>query len=310
MEEIVEEEEVNVSKGGVLMHNSININNNNNTVEIILRTIGPARPSRLRVPSPIKTPHNAIRDHTPNHQKLMPAEFAHPASKKLLNTAGHNPMNLENSSRVVGYDVFTIWGSLGHVQGVVELIVCHLRKLIAENDHLPIENLRLILRGNVLHDRQNGDDVSLQLNSGDSLIVAVKPKPPVKHVRDGFDDDDEEEDLKFQLPQSSSRWKRRLYSFLHNKLKLPDILLMAIFTLSLKMWVVIILWFILAPVAHRWDLGPLYILGTGFGIIILNLGQRQPGDVSAYSVFNEDFRELPGTLNADRLDRDIRAGQF
>lgn len=31
---------------------------------------------------------------------------------------------------------------------------------------------------------------------------------------------------------------------------------------------------------------------------------------SAYSIFNEDFRELPGTLNADRLDRDIRAGQF
>lgn len=53
MEEIVEEEEVNVSKGGVVeLHN--NISNNNNTVEIILRTIGPARPSRLRVPSPIK----------------------------------------------------------------------------------------------------------------------------------------------------------------------------------------------------------------------------------------------------------------
>lgn len=245
MEEIVEEEEVNVGKGGVVeLHNNISNNNNNNTVEIILRTIGPARPSRLRVPSPIK--------------------------------------------------------------------VCHLRKLIAENDHLPVENLRLILRGNVLHDCQNGDDVYLQLNSGDSLIVAVKPKPPVKHLRVGFgeDDDEEEEDLKFQLPQSSSRWKRRLYSFLHNKLKLPDILLMAIFTLSLKMWVIIIFWFILAPVAHRWDLGPLYILGTGFGIIILNLGQRQPGDVSAYSVFNEDFRELPGTLNADRLDRDIRAGQF
>jgi len=31
---------------------------------------------------------------------------------------------------------------------------------------------------------------------------------------------------------------------------------------------------------------------------------------SAYSIFNEDFRELPGTLNADRFDRDIRAGQF
>uniref|UniRef100_A0A2N9HMK5 Ubiquitin-like domain-containing protein n=1 Tax=Fagus sylvatica TaxID=28930 RepID=A0A2N9HMK5_FAGSY len=234
MGEIIEEEELIVnSKGGEKAYIDTN------SVDIILRTIGPARPSRLRVPSPIK--------------------------------------------------------------------VCHLRKLIAENDHLPIENLRLILRGNVLHDCQNGDDVYLQLNNGDSLIVAVKPKPPVKHLRDGFDDDDDDEDLKFQLPQSSSQWKRRLYSFLHNKLKLPDILLMAIFTLSLKAWAIIVLWFILAPVAHRWDLGPLYILGTGFVIIVLNLGQRKPGDVSAYSIFNEDFRELPGTLNADRLDRDIRA---
>ena len=36
-------------------------------------------------------------------------------------------------------------------------------------------------------------------------------------------------------------------------------LLMAIFSLSLKMWVIITLWFILAPVAHRWNLGPLYV---------------------------------------------------
>ncbi|KAJ9135095.1 hypothetical protein P3X46_032314 [Hevea brasiliensis] len=183
-----------------------------------------------------------------------------------------------------------------------------LRKLIAENNHLPIENLRLILRGNVLHDNRNEDEVHLQLSNGDSLIVAVKPKPPAKHLRDGFDFDDD--DLKFQLPQSTSRWKRRLYYFLHDKLKLPDILLMALFSLSLKAWAVIILWFILAPVAHRWDLGPVYILGTGFAIIFFNLGRRQAGDLSAYSIFNDDFRELPGTLNADRIDRDIRAGQL
>ncbi|EXB99771.1 hypothetical protein L484_023302 [Morus notabilis] len=213
-----------------------------NTVEIVVRTVGPARPSRLRVPSSIK--------------------------------------------------------------------VHELRKLMAGNNHLPIENLRLILRGNVLHDSKNGEDACLQLNNGDSLIVAVKPKPPSKILRDGFDDDDDEEDLKFQLPQSSSRWKRTLYCFLHDKLTLPDILLMAIFSLSLKAWIIIIMWFILAPVANRWGLGPLYILGTGFVIILLNLGKRQPGDVSAYSIFNEDFQELPGTLNADRLDGDIRAGRF
>ncbi|BBH02917.1 ubiquitin family protein [Prunus dulcis] len=234
-------------------------------VEIVVRTIGPAPPSRLHVPSPIR--------------------------------------------------------------------VHDLRKLIAENGHLPIEKLRIILGGNVLHDSKSGHDVYLQLSDGDSLIVAVKPKAPVKHIKDGFDDDDDDEDLKFQLPQSSSQWKRTLYSFLHDKLKLPgrhqaefllstkrtqctdrklfcvsliDILLMAIFSLSVKMWIIIIMWFILAPVAHRWDVGPLYILGTGFGIILLNLGKRQPGDVSAYSIFNEDFRELPGTLNAERLDGDIR----
>ncbi|XP_004509013.1 uncharacterized protein [Cicer arietinum] len=131
-----------------------------------------------------------------------------------------------------------------------------LRRLIASNGHLPIDNLSLILRGTALCDIKNGDDVRIQLNHGDCLIVAVKPKPPVK---DGHDNEDDDEDLKFQLPHTSSRWKKKLYSFLHDNLKLPDILLMVIFTLSLKAWVLIIMWFVLAPVAHRWDLGPLYL---------------------------------------------------
>lgn len=221
------------------VESSENNNNNDEKVEIVIKTIGPARPSRLLVPSSIK-----VRD---------------------------------------------------------------LRRLIASNDSLPIENLSLILRGNALMDVRNGDDVYIQLNDRDCLIVAVKPKPPVK---DGYDNDDDDDDLKFRLPRASSWWKKRLYSFLHDNLKLPDILLMVIFTLSLKAWILIIMWFILAPVAHRWDLGPLYILATGFCLILFNLGKRQAGDMSAYSIFNEDFRELPGTLNADRLDRDIRAGQL
>ncbi|KAG5540079.1 hypothetical protein RHGRI_020344 [Rhododendron griersonianum] len=224
--------------------------------------------------------------------------------------------------------------------------VQELRKLIGGNADLPIEHLSIILRGNVLHDNKNGIEEFIQLKNGgdevsdsgwkqyfasecnqlrkrlmemnkfgsivfkDSLIVAVKPKPPVKYNGDVLDEDDDEEDLKFQLPRLTSGWKRMLFSFLHDKLSLPDMLLMAIFSVSLKGWAIIVMWFILAPVAHRWDLGPLYILATGFAIIFFNLGKRQQGDMSAYSIFNEDFRELPGTLNADRLDRDIRAGQF
>jgi len=93
-------------------------------------------------------------------------------------------------------------------------------------------------------------------------------------------------------------------------MRLPDIILMVLFSLSMKAWIIIAMWFLFAPIAQKYGLGPLYILGTGFLIILLNLGRRQQGDVSAYSIFNEDFRELPGTLNADRIDRDIRAGQF
>ncbi|KAK4260265.1 hypothetical protein QN277_003407 [Acacia crassicarpa] len=234
MGEIVEE--LNPLVGGNHKHEFENVNK----VEIVLKTVGPARPSRLLVPSSIK-----VRD---------------------------------------------------------------LRGLIASNGRLPIDNLSLILRGTVLCDEKNGDDVYIQLNDGDSLIVAVKPKPP---VRDGYDDDDDDDDdLKFKLPRSSSLWKKRLYSFLHDNLRLPDILLMFIFSLSLKAWALTIMWFVLAPIAHKWDLGPVYIIATGFALILFNLGKRQAGDVSAYSIFNEDFRELPGTLNADRLDRDIRAGQF
>ncbi|KAF6134173.1 hypothetical protein GIB67_013570 [Kingdonia uniflora] len=183
-----------------------------------------------------------------------------------------------------------------------------LRSLVAVDGHLPIAHLKLILQGKVLHDIVNGDDVYLRLKDGDSLIVAVKPKAPARHDCD--DSDEEDDDLKFQMPQLTSWWKRSLFSFLHEKLKLPDILLMAIFSVSLKAWAVIILWFMLAPIAYRWDIGPLYILTAGFSIILFNLGKRQQGDLSAYSIFNEGFRELPGTLNADRLDRDIRAGQF
>ncbi|KAM7259637.1 hypothetical protein ACFE04_015378 [Oxalis oulophora] len=193
-----------------------------------------------------------------------------------------------------------------HVSSSIK--VADLRKLIADKDQLPLDSLRLIYRGKPLHDfKDGGDDMLIQLNNGDSLIVAVKPKPP-SGVE--IDEDDDDNDLKFQLPPSTSQWKRKLYLFLHYKLKLPDIILMALFSLSLKAWCFIVLWFVLAPVAHKWDLGPLYILGTGFTLILLNLGQRKPGEVSAYSIFNEDFRELPGTLNADRLDRDIRNGQF
>lgn len=47
-----------------------------------------------------------------------------------------------------------------------------MRKLVAENRHLPIENLRLILRGNVLHDSRDEDDIRLN-NGGTRLFIII-----------------------------------------------------------------------------------------------------------------------------------------
>jgi hypothetical protein len=57
------------------------------------------------------------------------------------------------------------------------------------------------------------------------------------------------------------------------------------------------------------QVGPLYVLATLLVLIFWNLGTRKPGEASAYSVFN-GFRELPGQLNANRLDEQIRRGQM
>ncbi|XP_062194748.1 uncharacterized protein LOC133897932 isoform X2 [Phragmites australis] len=190
------------------------------------------------------------------------------------------------------------------------ITVADLRRRVAHDRRLaaPEEGrLRLILRGRTIP-RQ--DDARVNLRDGDTLIVVVAPKPPANHLRDDEDDEEEEEELKFKIPQTTTLFKRKFFIFLRDKLRLPDIFLMVLFSLSMKAWVTIAMWFLLAPFAQKYDVGPLYILGTGFLIILFNLGRRQQGDVSAYSIFNEDFRELPGTFNAERIDRDIRAGQF
>jgi hypothetical protein len=39
----------------------------------------------------------------------------------------------------------------------------------------------------------------------------------------------------------------------------PDIILMTLFSLSMKAWVLIAVWFLLAPIAQKYGAGPLYV---------------------------------------------------
>jgi len=38
-----------------------------------------------------------------------------------------------------------------------------------------------------------------------------------------------------------------------------DLVLTVFFFLSLRAWLLIVIWFLLAPLAHQWDLGPVYV---------------------------------------------------
>ena len=75
-------------------------------------------------------------------------------------------------------------------------------------------------------------------------------------------------------------------------------------------YLLFVLWMIGSPVAARYDLGPLYILGTIFLLIVVNLGVRREGEMSGYSLFNENVQALPGQLNADQIDEQIRHGRM
>lgn len=144
------------------------------------------------------------------------------------------------------------------------------------------------------------------------IILAVVTRAPVAGVPFTSDNEvspDDPEVLKLTLPVTAARWQRRLLSTLRHEWHLPETLIIILFALRLRTWLAMIAWVACAPLAHRFSIGPLYILGTLIVVMYLNLGTRQAGEASAYSIFN-DFQELPGQLNAHRLDDQMRRGQM
>ncbi|KAL2247293.1 UNVERIFIED_CONTAM: hypothetical protein Sindi_2581600, partial [Sesamum indicum] len=100
---------------------------------------------------------------------------------------------IEEDEGMVNITVRTIGPSPpSHLRVPSSLKVKELRELIAGTSHLPLKNMRLVCRGNVLHDSTNGDDILVQLQDGETVFVAIKPQPPAKHISN-FDDDDGED---------------------------------------------------------------------------------------------------------------------
>lgn len=188
--------------------------------------------------------------------------------------------------------------------------VAELRRLVARQLQLPAERLRLVHKGATLWDGR--DDPTLI--DADVVLAFVSPKIQAAQTsisRHGAPDEaDEEADERFRLRLGASWLERRAARALQRR-RVPDIFLPPVMYL-LRPGVLIgtALWFAGAPLAARFSLGPIYVLGTILAVILTNLGTRKEGELSAYSVFNSGTRQLPGQLNADAIDQQIRAGNI
>ena len=153
-----------------------------------------------------------------------------------------------------------------------------------------------------------GKDIRKCLNA-DVVLVMVSRGPMPTHSAHDEDTAPEPEDTKVRLPVNASELDRKLLLKLRHEWHLPESALMVVFAVRLQTWLMFIAWLASIPIAHALSIGPLYILGTLILVIFKNLGNRQPGEASAYSIFN-NFQELPGQLNAGRLDDQLRRGQM
>lgn len=190
--------------------------------------------------------------------------------------------------------------------------VKNLRQLIAAEFQISCDRLRLVSVGATLKD----DDEPLYLADKHSMLAFVAPRLPSARHRDGITRgsgeylDAEAEDERFRLRSGASRGERFLARILQQQLKVPDVVLQLLFSIRSQTLITFVVWLCLCPIAARLHIGPLYVLGSIVAVIYVNLGTRKPGEQSAYSVFNEGIRALPGQLDADTIDDQMRRGQM
>ena len=61
------------------------------------------------------------------------------------------------------------------------------------------------------------------------------------------------------------------------------------------------LWLLGLYASTHWNFQNLYFIISGIILIFTNLGKRKPGELSAYSVFNKDFKRAAGSFDPEAL---------
>lgn len=102
------------------------------------------------------------------------------------------------------------------------------------------------------------------------------------------------------------RLRGRAYSFLRVTLCLPEALCYVLLSVRPAVWASLIAWLVALRGSAAVGVPELFVMGSIVTGIACNLGVRRAGEVSAYSIFNDDFRELPGAFNAEAVDNMLR----
>lgn len=157
------------------------------------------------------------------------------------------------------------------------------------------------VRGKAMREGDETRAVELDDTEGVVALVTVRPrttKGSSSAGRDGQrEEDDEEDDEDLIVPLQGTRANAE--RALRERLGLPRWLANLLARVPL---VRLASWFVALRIAHERELGPVFVLATGFALIIRNLGRRRAGQASAYSIFNDGFARLPGQLTADDVD--------
>ena len=69
--------------------------------------------------------------------------------------------------------------------------------------------------------------------------------------------------------------------------------------LSTKNIIIFIIWYSLYRIFLKYNFGAVYFMLTIIALIYLNLGERKPGELSAYSIFNPNHERILGSMSSD-----------
>lgn len=190
---------------------------------------------------------------------------------------------------------------------------------------IPADRFKLVLRGNTITraaaEEQSSSSMpqrrTVKLSSGDVLLVMPQRKAPSEALQRaaaeaaGVDlPDEDDEPLRFSMRHDAWGWEKALGRFLQDKVNAPELLLVWLFHVGPARLLVLAAVLAGAKVASWYDLGPVYILLAIIITIFTHLGRKKEGEASAYSVFNPGVQRLPGQLDADVIDQQIRRGQI